>query len=194
MARPRVFDPEQALDDAMHLFWERGYTATSTTELTRRMGLNRGSLYHAFGDKRELFLAVLDRYEERGRQRVRELFARPGSAKDALRTMLFGVAHDCTGVDGRKGCLVSNTASEMAPHDAEIAARIERIYRSMERELARAIRRAQAEGEIGSGQDARTLALYLITAMQGLRVIGKTRRSEKQLKQVVALVLAGFEA
>ena len=193
MARPRVFDPEEALDRAMHLFWERGYNATSTADLVERMGLGRGSLYHAFGDKRALFLAALERYERRGKERIRERFAAPTPVRAALEDMLLDIARGSCGEAGRKGCMLSNTASEMAPHDAVIAARIEAIYRAMEREFARAIRRGQAAGEIGSRRDARALAAYLVTAIQGLRVIGKTRRTERELKQVVGVVLAAFD-
>src|SRR3982751_4544426 len=116
MARPKEFDPDHAAGEAMEAFWERGYAATSVIDLLAEMGLNRGSLYGTFGDKKKLFLAALDKYDQQNVVRFREMLEKPGSAKTIVRDMLQMAMTSCTGDEGRRGCLAAKAAMEMAPH------------------------------------------------------------------------------
>src|SRR5829696_8134397 len=103
MARPKQFDPDAAAQEAMEAFWERGYAATSVNDLLAEMGLNRGSLYGTFGDKKKLFLAALEKYAEQRGGEFREALARPGSAKSAIRDFIATAAETCAGKDGWRG-------------------------------------------------------------------------------------------
>src|SRR3954470_18175839 len=105
MSRPKQFDPDATLTEAMEAFWERGYAATGVNDLLAEMGLNRGSLYGTFGDKKQLFLAALDRYEAQRADELRNMLDRPGSAKAALVDFIHMAADCCTSVEGRRGCL-----------------------------------------------------------------------------------------
>src|SRR4051812_20535052 len=102
MARPKEFNPDEAMKEAMEAFWERGYHGTSVSDLLSEMNLNRGSLYGTFGDKKSLFLATLAEYERQGRAAVVAILERPGSAKVALREWVSTVSHDCTGEGGQR--------------------------------------------------------------------------------------------
>src|SRR6267154_4259943 len=118
MARPREFDEPAVLDAAMDCFWRDGYEATSVRDLAARMGITGTSLYNAFGDKRSLFRQALHRYAERS---TRERISRLESTlppKQAVRAFLGEIVE--RSVDGdRRGCLLVNTALEIAPHDSE---------------------------------------------------------------------------
>ena len=105
MARPKTFDPDAAATEAMETFWERGYAATSVNDLLAEMGLNRGSLYDTFGDKKQLFLAALDKYQAQRAHELREMLDRPGSAKSAIVEFIHMAAECATSEEGRRGCL-----------------------------------------------------------------------------------------
>src|SRR4029077_21004340 len=105
MGRPRAFDRDKALDQALHVFWEKGYEGTSIADLTGAMGINPPSLYAAFGNKEELFRAALDRYEGLRDQVLEEAFAAP-TARDAMTLLLEGTPDRLSDKDKRKGCLM----------------------------------------------------------------------------------------
>ena len=130
--RPREFDVDRAVRDAMDAFWTAGFHATSLPDLLRATNLSRGSLYKAFGDKRALFLAALDLYCDAGLAALAETLAAPGPAVDAIRAALMRYASLSTGATGRRGCMAVATATELAPHDPEITAQIGRHFRALE--------------------------------------------------------------
>jgi TetR/AcrR family transcriptional regulator, transcriptional repressor for nem operon len=123
MARPREFDEASALDAAMDCFCKDGYDATSVRDLAARMGITGASLYNAFGDKRSLFREVLQRYAERStRERIARLEATL-PPKEAVRAFLSEIVERSFDGD-RRGCLLVNTALEIAPHDPELGAEV----------------------------------------------------------------------
>ena len=129
MARPKQFDPDQATQEALDTFWERGYGATSVQDLLEEMGLNRGSLYGTFGDKKQLFLAVLDKYYEQCGADFQRVLDEPASPRQALRDLLDRVARECTGGEGTRGCLAAKAAMELAPHDKDVAGWLRRFHK-----------------------------------------------------------------
>ena len=170
----RRFDPEAALDKAMEAFWARGYEATSMQNLVDCMGVGRGSLYAAFGGKRQLLLQALARYDTRHRRNWTDSLAAGPSPRGAILTAFDDVAE--AALDGsRKGCLLVNTALEMAARDPEIAAAVGGALAEMERFFADMIRAGQARGEIGTGIDPDETARTLLTLMAGLRVLARAR-------------------
>src|SRR5438105_13580229 len=123
MARPKEFDPGEAMQEAMEAFWQRGYHATSVSDLLSEMKLNRGSLYGTFGDKKKLFLAALAEYEKQGRETVRQALERPGPARRAVEQWVMSAAQLCSGEAGHRGCLALKAAMEMAPQEQDVADR-----------------------------------------------------------------------
>ena len=157
MARPREFDRAQVLDQAIEVFWQRGYEATSIQDLVDRMGIHRGSLYCAFGDKHGLFLAALDRYEEVFHSKILERLADGslrGRARQAIREVFDDIVRSCAGGGGRKGCLMTNSAVELAARDRDTAARVGANLSRLEKALSTAVRTAQADGQLSSQHDA----------------------------------------
>ncbi|MBN0043620.1 helix-turn-helix transcriptional regulator [Streptomyces actuosus] len=174
MARTKAFDPQVALQSALELFWSKGYEATSMADLVDHLGIGRASIYATFGNKRALYLKALDRYgEARNTALAREL-SRPGPALPAVRAAVRRLAAEAAEEPGRtRGCLVTNTAAELAPHDGAAARRVELNWAHLETLLHSALLRAQAQGELPEERDPRALARMLLVLLQGLGVVGK---------------------
>ncbi|WP_415950220.1 TetR/AcrR family transcriptional regulator [Streptomyces sp. KLOTTS4A1] len=174
MARTKEFDPDAALQSAMELFWRRGYEATSLADLTEHLGIGRASLYATFGGKHELYLKAMDRYGETRNPALVEELSQPGPVLPAVRALVRRFATEAADEATRlDGCLVTNTAAELAPHDTAAARRVERSWEQLETPLHSALVRARAQGELPRDSEPLALARMLLVLMQGLRVTGK---------------------
>jgi len=169
----------------MQVFWSYGYNGTSLPDLIEGTGLSRGSLYKAFGDKKGLFLAALDIYITRARERISSMLQGPGPAKEAIHQSLLRYAQMSSGAAGQRGCPLVATATEMVSHDAEIAERVGAMFAWLQDAFARAIERGQAEGGIAADLDSETLARLLLCLTQGMRAVGKTGLAKKDVIEVV---------
>jgi TetR/AcrR family transcriptional repressor of nem operon len=172
MGRPREFDRERALDRAVEVFWARGYNRTSVQDLTDSMGIQRGSLYAAFGDKHQLFLEALERYEGRFYREIAGLLEKR-SAREGIREVFSKVLTDCACEGAHKGCFITNTAVALAEDEPETAARVRANLLRVEDLFEKALRRDQEAGELPSGPGSRALARFLANSFQGLRVLSK---------------------
>ncbi|MEU6550162.1 TetR/AcrR family transcriptional regulator [Streptomyces sp. NPDC046915] len=174
MARTKEFDPDAALQSALELFWRRGYEATSMSDLVEHLGIGRASLYATFGSKHELYLKALDRYQQSCDGPLLRELSQPGPALPAVRAVVRRFASEAaTGERRLSGCLVTNTAAELAPHDPAAARRVQHSWDRLETMLHSALIRAQAQGELAADRDPQTLARMLLVLLQGLRVVGK---------------------
>ncbi len=183
--RPREFDIDAAVADAIEVFRARGYHGASIQDLTDGTGVGRGSLYKAFTDKHSLFLAALETYTAASLQRISDALSQPGSARAAIREALMGYARRASAKQGQQGCLITASAMEMMPADEAVSAVIARMFRRIQDLFAAAIIRGQASGEISATHDERALARMMLVTIQGLRVFGKTGPSETELSEVV---------
>ncbi|MFF5564253.1 TetR/AcrR family transcriptional regulator [Streptomyces sp. NPDC012623] len=191
MARTKEFDPDAALRAALELFWERGYEATSMADLVERLGVGRASLYATFGNKHELYLKALDRYNEsRDGELLREL-SPPGPTLPAVRAVVRRFAAEAgTGEHRLNGCFVTNTAAELAARDPAAARRVEASWDHLETLLHSALLRARAQGELRTDRDPRALARMLLVLMQGLRVTGKASSDPARVREAADQALA----
>ncbi|WP_211222852.1 TetR/AcrR family transcriptional regulator [Paludibacterium yongneupense] len=183
--RPREFDMDAALDGALLVFRERGYHAASIAELGASMQLTAGSLYKAFSDKRAIFLAAFDRYirlRSEGLQRELDAVA---SGRDKLRAMLIFYAESAYGVEGRRGCLVAGSASELATFDAGMAARVEAALLRIEAVVRELIELGRRDGSLPAGTDAGVSARAVLCLLQGMRVVGKTGPGREEMLAIV---------
>jgi AcrR family transcriptional regulator len=182
--RPREFDMNAALDKALRVFAERGYHAASISELTEAMELTSGSVYKAFKDKRGVFLAAFDRYRAVRRGLLDTRMAEVETGRDKIREILIFYAASSHGDTGRCGCLVVGSASELAIFDEEAANRVETAFASNEALIADLVRLGQADGSISTELEAETTARALLCLTKGMRVVGKTGRTEKDMAAV----------
>ncbi|MFJ9818336.1 TetR/AcrR family transcriptional regulator [Streptomyces sp. NPDC101151] len=191
MARTKEFDPDAALQSALELFWRRGYEATSMADLVEHLGIGRASLYATFGNKHELYLKAFDRYERAGLTRIVRELSEPGPALPAIRAVVRRYADEASDEQLRRsGCLVTNTAAELAPHDPASARRVERNWDHLESTLHATLVRARAQGELPSDRDPLALARTLLVLMQGLRVVGKASSDPARVRDAAERTLA----
>jgi len=194
MARPRQFDPDEVLDRSMHEFWERGYRDTSVDDLVRVTGVRPGSLYNAFpGGKRGLFLETLHRYSNLVVPEKLGALERPGSGLPELRAYFDGLVRDLSTPEGRMGCLMVNSAVELAAEDSEVGALVRGHMARLERNAERALRNAKRRGEISAHVNPRAKATQLMATGMGLMVVGKTDPGRKVLETIVNGAFADIE-
>ena len=193
MARLREFDEDRALDAAVDCFWSRGYEATSVLDLAREMGIGGASLYNAYGGKRALFERVLERYANRTtRERIARLEAshRP---REAIRAFLAEVIDRSLKDTDCKGCLLVNSALDVAPHDAELGRAVTGYLEEIRAFFRRNVEAAIEAGETPRGTDAEDLSIHLLGVLMGMRVLSRTGARRRTLEAVVrpALDLLG---
>jgi TetR/AcrR family transcriptional repressor of nem operon len=190
MARPKEFNPDDAIEKAMQVFWHKGYEATSVEDLLSAMDLNRGSLYDTFGDKRQLFLKVIDRYCTTFASSKFSLLDQPGPALPALRRFINDMIEGGLADPQRRGCLVSNTVMELSPHENEIAGTLRQALKMVEDTFFKVLARAGQQGELKNDKDPRALARFLTTMMQGTIVMIKAGASADVVKQTAETTLS----
>ena len=190
MSRPKEFNPDDAIEKAMQVFWHKGYEATSMEDLLSAMDLNRGSLYDTFGDKRQLFLKVIDRYCTTFAGSKFSLLDQPGPALPSLRRFISGMIEGALADPQRRGCLIANTVMELSPHEKEIAGTLRHALKMVEDTFCRVLARAKQQGELNSQKDPRTLACFLTTMMQGTIVMIKAGASAEAVNQTAETALS----
>jgi TetR/AcrR family transcriptional repressor of nem operon len=168
----------------MSVFWRQGYEGTGLVDLERATGLGRQSLYGAFGDKRGLFLAVVEHYFTQVLKPGLDALDAPGSARSHLEAVLRGWEDVATQPDFH-GCLIGNSVPELSAKDPEIAQLLRRKLELMEAAFVRALRRAKRDGEVRAELDVRNTARALLTLAQGLAVVARAQRDPAFVRGVV---------
>ena len=166
----KQFDRDAALDSAMELFWAKGYTAVGVTELLDDMGVGRQSMYDTFGNKRELFLAALQRYEREQTSTVRSMLEAPGSPMANVRRA-FGYWEQL--LRGGRGCLVGNSCTELGPQDSEVAELLRHSLQRINRMFVDVLERAKEVGELSEAADPVALASMIVTMGQGVALLSQ---------------------
>ncbi|AKV00569.1 Transcriptional regulator, TetR family [Labilithrix luteola] len=185
MARPKKFDPDEALGQAMALFWAKGFAGSTPQALGTCMGIGRGSLYNAFDSKRALFDRALERYRDRECAPLLAILAEPGPVKKRIRKLLLTIVETDLGDPERRGCFGVNVAVEMSAQDEAARELVTALFAQTTRHLKAAIEEGQRTGEIDTAQDASTLASFLLNSMIGMRVLGKVEKDDKRLRRIV---------
>ena len=180
----KKFDNHDVLEKAMHAFWARGYEATSIQDLTSCMGINRGSIYAAFKDKRNLFLLALEHYETHYRRAFLGDLKRRHSPREAITTLFKDVVEAALSDSKRSGCLLVNTATEMSAHDERIAEAVAKGLTETEDFFHELIELGKSSGEISHGVDAAETASALLGLMTGLRVLARSRPERRRTREV----------
>ena len=193
MGRPREFDAEVALDQAMEVFWRHGYEGATIAQLTEAMGINPPSLYACFGNKEGLLKAALDRYTKLRNVWMDGVVAAP-TARDVAERMLMGIAEKQTDPANPPGCLLvqggiaCGTGSENVPF--ELAAR----RAQNEEQLRDRFVRAKAEGDLKPTSDPAALARYVSAVSVGMGVMASSGADREALRQVASVAVQSVEA
>jgi AcrR family transcriptional regulator len=189
--RPRAFNPDAALERAMHVFWAKGYEGASLSDLTRAMRINRPSLYAAFGNKEELFRKVLDQYANGPLAYFGKALA-ASKARGVIEQIFFGAARMAGDPRLPAGCLMVQGA--LAVGTAAGSVRKEAAGRRAGSEVAlrRRLQRAKREGDLPKNADPAELARYVMTVLQGMAVQGADGASPDQLRRVAQVALRAW--
>ncbi|GAC1434843.1 MAG: TetR/AcrR family transcriptional regulator [Solirubrobacteraceae bacterium] len=176
----------------MLLFWKKGYTATSVSDLTDAMGISRSSLYQAFGNKDELFGAVLERYAAGELHRLTAVLAESQDGLASIEAFLENLVSWLAAPHGRHGCLVTNTAAERGAGTPAVRARVADLVGSLEHAFGACLIEARAAGELAPVADVGALARHLTAVALGLQVLAKTEPDERYLRDVAAVAMASL--
>jgi len=182
---------DRALDQALRVFWEKGYQGASLGDLTGAMGINRPSLYAAFGNKEELFRKALDRYTEKHDAFLEEALARP-KARDAIAALLTGSADTLTDKSNPPGCLLVQGIAGAGEHAKCIRDQLTARRAANERMIRERLRRVKAEGDFPEGADPAALSRYVATVTEGMAVQaagGATRAELRRIAEAAALAV-----
>jgi AcrR family transcriptional regulator len=184
--RPRAYQPEVALARALDVFWKEGFAATSLDDLSAATGMNRPSLYGAFGDKRELYIKSYESYRDRARQRMGEAFAVELPLREMLQG-IYGIALDMylSGKDGPRGCFTVMTATSEAVFDPAIREMVTSGLIETDRFFGRIFKRAQERGELAAAADPKVLALLASATLHTIAVRARAQVPRAELEAIV---------
>ena len=190
MPRAIEFDPEAALASAMQVFWRNGYADTSIEDIVAETGVSRYGLYGQFGNKKELLIAAIHRYEETVGEILTAELRRPEAGLAAISTFWRCLVERIEDHQFCNGCLVVNVACEVAPHDPDVAAEVQRIDRNQATLFENAIVNGQAAGDIRNDIDPASIGMMMVSIARGLALMVRGGADPSHLKPAASSALA----
>ena len=189
VGRPKEFDPDAAIDQAMEVFWSQGYDATTPQCLADALRIGKGSLYNTFGSKRELFELSLSHYLDLRAAALKTWLEDAGPAKQRLRQALHFLIETDLGSPERRGCLATNSAVEFGCGDEAVANQVLGLFARTESAFQALIERGQRDGDIRPELDARAVASMLLNTITGMHVLARIEPGSDRLLRVVDATL-----
>lgn len=189
MAGTKQFDVREVLGRAMEVFWLRGYEATSIDDLVKATGINRGSIYATFGDKKGLFLQAIDHYTTTVAAPLIAELAEPDPRR-ALQGMFEAIIRRTSDLNFPRGCLYTNSSLECPTAGDEIARKVTERVAELESAIYQNLRRAQLNGVLAGDRDPKALARFFVGVVHGMNVLNKTAGDRDVLKDVVRVAMS----
>ena len=184
MARPREFKTMEALGKAMDVFWSKGYEATTLCDLLDAMDLSKSSFYDTFGSKHEVFLDSIEHYKKTMTSQITGVASLEQPARKLIESLFDRAVSRITEEGGQRGCFLNNCSVEVALHDPQAAKLIDGGIGLVEDTFFALVERGQREGDIASDKEARALARFLTSSLNGLMVIAKTNPDPEGLADI----------
>lgn len=190
MVRSLAFNREEALDKAMLLFWRRGYVETSVQDLLSEMGINRGSLYSTFGDKKTVFIEALDRYDQLSSDITGALLSDASDLNTDNLSVILRNFFDVIVLNNTKqanltGCMLSNTIVELSVTEPELCALAAKSMSKVRDRFEKLFVKAKAQNALATDQDPKDLAFFFLNCIHGLRISAKQGVPKERLKSIV---------
>jgi len=192
MARNREFDPKEALDKAMMVFWQKGYVDTSIDDLVDATGVSRYGLYGEFGSKHGLFLASLDHYQDTAVKAFFGIVERPAAAMAEIRLYFDTILDLYSQPAGKLGCLMCNSATEVAPHDKAVQKKVKGALDRMTSGFGIALTNAQKRGEVRADLDIKQAADFLTGILLGASVMVRSGANKQMIANTIQMSLASL--
>lgn len=192
--RPREFDIDEALDKALRVFWTRGFSATSLSDLTEATGVGRTGLYAAFGDKEAIFLKALDLYMDIAYADCEAMLDAEPNARKAIENYLLFLARYFTTPGNPYSCMLINSVQEGTGLSAKIEEHVTKIYMRVQEAVHRRLERGKADGQLPKNEDARSLALFFQGQLILLSAFAKADASREVLERMVMIAMRAWPA
>ncbi len=180
----KSFDEEAALENAMKVFWEKGFEPASIADLIEGTGINRGSLYNAFGGKQALFVKSLLKYDRDTRQAKLAQLEAMDNPRLAITHFFDGIVAETVADSERKGCFLINTSLELSSHDSEVNEIVLKAMREIEAFFRRSLEVGQARSDIRKDIEPQAVAKTLLALLVAIRVLGRGVYSEAALQTI----------
>ncbi|MFN0200483.1 MAG: TetR/AcrR family transcriptional regulator [Bacteroidia bacterium] len=190
--RPKIFDEQIALEKAANLFWKKGFEATSMDDLLPAMGVQKGSFYHSFGSKKELYVRAIDWHENNGFEAFRKMVKNQKQPIELIKSIFLSLA-DCAPEDHRKGCFLGNTIAELSNIDENLVENAAKHLKTLENIFYEQIKASQKSGELKTKIEPELLALYLLNLWNGINITRRVYPSKKGLKSLIEFQLQILE-
>lgn len=187
--RPRILEEDQMLQKAIDLFWENGYEATSLEDLLSGMDLNKGSLYHVFGSKRELFSRALDFFGRESQKGIEKKISAARTPVEGIRKFFLELASAGNKLHA-KGCFMGNTIAELAGIDKQLKEKAASNLKNLEDLFYKYIDEAKKSKELKTKEDARVLARYLLNTWNGINITRRMYPAEDVLEPLIKMNLS----
>jgi len=182
--RPREFNTEQALDAAVMAFWRQGYQATSLSDLSNAMSINRPSMYAAFGDKEQLFLKALERYQQTIAGPLSATLQEDVDTKSAISCLLQRTAEIHTDTALPRGCFIVNSTLECCGWSDTLEQKLAEHHALTEAAIYERLQKGQLEGEIAPDRDVHAMAQFYNGVMQGMAVLAKVQPNPIMIRNI----------
>lgn len=180
----KTFDESDVIEKAMHVFWEKGYAATSISDITEATGVKRGSLYNAYDGKEDLFMRSLLKYDREQRKQQLLQLAAVKDPREAIVMFFDYCVKESLQDPGKKGCLLVNTALDYSLHDDEVQNVVSNAMKELTTFFEKQIKRGRENGGIPGSVEPRPTARALIALLAGLRVLGRGTFGKTALHQI----------
>jgi TetR/AcrR family transcriptional repressor of nem operon len=182
----KSFDEDEAIGKAMKVFWEKGFEPASMADLIAGIGITRGSLYNAFGGKKQLFVKALLKYDKDNRRALLAELEAMDDPQRAIAALFDALVAETVADTEKKGCFLVNTASELTAHDEDVNSIVRNGLREIQAFFRRSLEVAQARKQIRATLDPETTAKGLMAMVVGIRVLGRGLFDESSLKTIAA--------
>ncbi|MDF1740371.1 MAG: TetR/AcrR family transcriptional regulator [Verrucomicrobiales bacterium] len=180
----KTFEEEAVIEQAMQVFWKKGYAATSISDITEATGIKRGSLYNAFEGKDDLFIRALLKYDTERRRAAMQEMERIADAREAIAGWFDRAVKTSSGDPDKKGCLLVNTALDYSNCGDEVQKVVADGFKEVAAFFERLIKRGREEGDIPNSVEPRSTAKALMALLIGLRVMGRGTLGKTGLQQI----------
>lgn len=189
MARTREFNPEEALDKAMRLFWRKGYAETSVRDLVEHTGVAHAGLYAAFGGKRELYRAALDHYDATFGDMLIGPMERPESGRAEVERFFATIVEAVRKKQFVDGCFMCNTAIEFGNEAGDVVSKSRDNVERMTAGFRNALKHARERGEVRADLDPAATASFLTSAFHGIAVLARAKAPARRIEDSVGMAL-----
>ena len=190
MARTKEFNEIEILDKAIDLFWFKGYNGASMQDVVDSLGLSRSSIYDTFGDKHQLYISALEQYRKQAAGGLIEMVKQSTSPIQTIQQLLEMLSNDSLNTVCNKGCFMTNSTIELAPHDPEIHKIVKDNMQDIEEAFYNLVKKGQDLGEITNQNDARALARFLFNTISGIRVAAKSGADKAVYQDIIHVTLS----